>query len=386
MKRIVQIAIALMLFCSTLFAEVQGMTFVNSEGGFGFNLADSYTVPVNGYTGGTGIQTGYYTDRNYVGKIISTGAASVVTVEFQSSDMVFRSIQDPTKYRSVDVYICFRASGSYTGDENAYQSNSSGTAISGSSIYKNLSKTGTTTIYMPKTIGTVTGFIKSSTWTRISSYWLDIVIVLPEIDAVESEHLGAYDDYLLSLNCTFTVDGVGHNLVYNFRGYYDTSDPSTGGGEQQVLLQIVPTADGQRINLKTSSAADPTDVADVYFTVYQTGSNTTEYLMFLSASNDPTISNPEGFKFRLDGAQTFNQYNSISAAFVLMDPLDPLDMHIYDGTDTMNSLGVNSLSIASDTIIGYQADLKGYVTGTNSGTLSAGKYACPIYVHVFIDN
>lgn len=127
---------------------------------------------------------------------------------------------------------------------------------------------------------------------QLISSWVDIVLVLPEIDPYDTSYqIGSANDYYASFD--ILISGGGVNMTYHceLTGYYETDKPEN----MDITLSVIPNANASSINLDdTTGAIAPgagsgLHIGDYsYTTTKESSNNSVRYYAFVSSEELPT--------------------------------------------------------------------------------------------------
>lgn len=128
---------------------------------------------------------------------------------------------------------------------------------------------------------------------QLISSWVDIVLVLPEIDPYDTSYqIGSANDYYASFD--ILISGGGVNMTYHceLTGYYETDKPEN----MEITLSVIPNANASSINLDdTTGAIAPgagsgLHIGDYsYTTTKESSDNSVRYYAFVSSEELPTV-------------------------------------------------------------------------------------------------
>lgn len=127
---------------------------------------------------------------------------------------------------------------------------------------------------------------------QLISSWVDIVLVLPEMDPYDTSYqIGSANDYYASFD--ILISGGGVNMTYHceLTGYYETDKPEN----MDITLSVIPNANASSINLDdTTGAIAPgagsgLHIGDYsYTTTKESSDNSVRYYAFVSSEELPT--------------------------------------------------------------------------------------------------
>lgn len=127
---------------------------------------------------------------------------------------------------------------------------------------------------------------------KLTSSWVDIVLVLPEMDPYDTSYqIGSANDYYASFD--ILISGGGVNMTYHceLTGYYETDKPEN----MDITLSVIPNANASAINLDdTTGAIAPgagsgLHIGDYsYTTTKESSDNSVRYYAFVSSEELPT--------------------------------------------------------------------------------------------------
>ena len=143
------------------------------------------------------------------------------------------------------------------------------------------------------------GFGVGNNWDKrnydyqLISSWVDIVLVLPEIDPTDTSYqIGSANDYYASFD--ILISGGGVNMTYHceLTGYYASDKPEN----MDITLSVIPNANASSINLDdTTGAIAPgagsgLHIGDYsYTTTKESSNNSVRYYAFVSSEELPTV-------------------------------------------------------------------------------------------------
>lgn len=95
--------------------------------------------------------------------------------------------------------------------------------------------------------------------------WFDIVLVLPELTGVDAEKALAKNDYYAEIEISVkdsSGNSVSPNWPYYINGYIDEEPPAN---TSYVMMNVIPTARANSINIDELSPTDPMEVATYFY-------------------------------------------------------------------------------------------------------------------------
>ena len=249
---------------------------------------------------------------------------------------------------------------------------------------------------------------------NLISSWVDIVLVLPEIDPYDTSYqVGSADDYYASFDIVFS-GGVEMRYHCEINGYYETEEPES----MDLTLNIIPNANASSINLDdTSDETAPgsgagLNIGTYSYTTTQEGSDSSvRYYAFISSSPNPETTGDSFRLVQVDGDESeLNEHNSIAYEVRLKSNqttgrTGDVFSAWFDGTTSIAGIEEGSLSgVFFDSVYmamhreGEEDDDGNSVTtylhydngnilfrlanGANPEALNAGVYNSYIYFHV----
>lgn len=154
--------------------------------------------------------------------------------------------------------------------------------------------------FQDKTDGSVTengrnlgqGIVEVGKDYQLVSSWVDIVLVLPEIDPYDTSYqIGSANDYYASFDILISGGGVSMTYHCELTGYYETDKPKN----MDITLSVIPNANASAINLDdTTGAIAPgagsgLHIGDYsYTTTKESSDNSVRYYAFVSSEELPT--------------------------------------------------------------------------------------------------
>ena len=95
--------------------------------------------------------------------------------------------------------------------------------------------------------------------------WFDIVLVLPELTGVDAEEALAKNDYYAEIEISVknsSGNSVSPNWPYYINGYIDEEPPVN---TSYVMMNVIPTARANSINIDELSTTDPMEIATYFY-------------------------------------------------------------------------------------------------------------------------
>lgn len=235
---------------------------------------------------------------------------------------------------------------------------------------------------------------------RLIGAWVELVLVLPEIDPYDTSYtVGSADDYYASFDMTISGGGEAGTYHCEFTGYYD--DPRDE--EINFTLNVVPTANASAINLDASPDIAPGDpglqIGRYYYsTTKTTSSEDRNYFAFCSSSEIP---DRNGGPFRLVRRGTYGgDLNEIWFEIGLQSSDPSKGVKWFAGDDVMSEGDMEPENVFYSSRRQDMQDIGGaaiyqrydegailfrLAPGEDPGPLNAGVYTSYIYFHVVVE-
>ncbi len=311
-----------------------------------FDLESVFYLPKRGSTwNSNSASTGTINSSNYIGHLGVKYCEHNIKFSVSTTGK-FVSQSDPTKYREFCIAMCPRYEksnifGANQGDAGYFWDVETNSAINGNDRAVNTKDTGYAYVISPTTDGSRV-YVARNTRAYVWVYWVDLVVIMDELDSDDLQHLEENDDYMahvtLSWECysdSGCTDGHSGSYTFALRGYYG----SAGSSDQDaVYFFVTPTTDASNLDIKTMLQDNSeVEIADIQIHT-TTRTDTSRYSLssgwcpgyawadhvfgFVSASSDYLTSNSDGFLL-------VNQRYGSSTTI-------PFEINIYDSDGTLN--------------------------------------------------
>lgn len=270
---------------------------------------------------------------------------------------------------------------------------------------------------------------------KTSFFWCDFVLQLPQ-DSVDANGVTVDGVYYPLIEGRYSSEVTITATLYDNNNAIIGSDAITvplmaehtkntfsmeaAERNSQVSLNVETNANALNLNLDTMLATgNPVNIGDMVF-MLRAGKNSTknsltpteklcedldnglQYVIFLSASEDPFTPNQDGFKFIhedfVHGISSYNDTNSVNFYVSVSGKDESSDQSaIYDGKAYANTDGTinngsalftrcHKLRVLDESDFThyhtYDGDISVFVQQNASAMLNAGRYRGDIYVHV----
>lgn len=169
-----------------------------------------------------------------------------------------------------------------------------------------------------------------------SERWFDIVLVLPELTGVDAEKALAKNDYFaeieISVNGEDAFGGdISSNYPFYINGYIDEEPPVN---TSYVMMNVIPTARANSINIDELSPTDPMEVATYFYETigFMPGGDSdvngvggldsesqrnVSYYIFASSSRNAFDKNAKPFEMKMAGLEDTDVADEYSFNFIV---------------------------------------------------------------------